>query len=178
MKKGQVSRFLMFKECFQVCKGVSHIYVISVNAHHSPKARATFHTGGRNWDHSIEGLWLRGIQLWDRARLQTPPSDYPHPLLSTSACSERQLTWHGDPKGEQIPFWPYKVRAELQSSGRHLPLPSEFLAIISRNHLPHQRPHIMSPHGHKVFNLQSPLFSTPTPNWPTHYQHSDQFPLI
>lgn len=117
MKKGQVSRFLMFKECFQVCKGVSHIYVISVNAHHSPKARATFYTGARHWGHSIEGLWLRGIQLRDRARLQPPPSDYPHPLLSPSACSEYQLTWHVDPRGEQIPFWPYKVYAEQPSSG-------------------------------------------------------------
>lgn len=151
-----------FNECFPVCRGTSHIYIMSVNSHNSQLHCMC----GKNWDHYLEGLWLRDIRLRDRGRLQPPPSDCPHGLvykrlLRLSAyreCGSKRWT------DSFLTVWGLCRAAVFWETLAHA---LWALCNSQRSHLPPQWSHLMSPHGHEVFTLQSPLFSTrPIPQHP------------
>lgn len=152
MKKGQVSTILAFQQCFWIYKAVSPIYIISFNSPNIPKAIATFYKCGRNWGHWVEGMWPWALQLRVGARLK--PS-----LLVTGIplCLQCRLwvpaSLKCGSKRQADSFWATQAFCWAAPFWETLTMALWALSDDLTSHVPIAT--------HKVFNLQSPLFSPP-----------------
>jgi len=115
-RKGRCPGSSCLKSAFKFAKEFP-IYMLSQSMLTTALKQELHSTGGRHWDLSVEGLWLRGIQLRDRARLQPPPSDYPHPLLYKRLFRVSAYKTCGSKR--RADSFLTKVCPELESSGKH-----------------------------------------------------------